>query len=142
MESIINKSDVDEIVARFRALNSLVPLSPIRSGRDYDKRVAILNQLLDAGGANERSPIAGLVNALGSVIADYDAIHHPIPAATPSATLQFLMDQHQLKQSDLPEVGTQGVISEILSGKRELNLRQIKALAARFHVPVQVFIAD
>ena len=34
----------------------------------------------------------------------------------------------------LPEIGSQGVVSEILSGKRELNVRQIRALAARFHV--------
>jgi HTH-type transcriptional regulator/antitoxin HigA len=45
-----------------------------------------------------------------------------------------------LKQKDLPELGSQGVVSEILSGKRELNLRQIKALSKRFNVPVSVFV--
>ncbi len=33
----------------------------------------------------------------------------------------------------------QGVVSEVLNGKRELNLRQVKALAARFSVPLEVF---
>lgn len=50
------------------------------------------------------------------------------------------MEQHSLTQSDLPELGSQGVMSEILRGKRELNLRQIKALAERFHVPAALFI--
>jgi len=50
------------------------------------------------------------------------------------------MEQHRLTQSDLPEVGTQGVVSEILRGKRELNVRQIKALSSRFHVQASVFI--
>jgi HTH-type transcriptional regulator/antitoxin HigA len=54
--------------------------------------------------------------------------------------LRFLMNQHGLNQSDVPEVGTQGVVSEVLSGKRELNLRQMRALAARFSVPVSVFV--
>lgn len=31
------------------------------------------------------------------------------------------------------------VVSDIVSGKRSLNLRQVKALAQRFHVPMEVF---
>ncbi len=54
--------------------------------------------------------------------------------------IRFLMEQHGLTQSDLPEIGTQGVVSEILRGKRELNVRQIKALSGRFNVPSSVFI--
>jgi transcriptional regulator with XRE-family HTH domain len=44
------------------------------------------------------------------------------------------MEEHGLTQSDLPEIGSQDVLSEILRGKRELNVRQIRALATRFHV--------
>jgi HTH-type transcriptional regulator/antitoxin HigA len=40
----------------------------------------------------------------------------------------------------LPEIGSQGVVSEFLSGKRELNLRQVKALAQRFKVSPNVFL--
>ncbi|MFW0859011.1 MAG: helix-turn-helix domain-containing protein [Dehalococcoidia bacterium] len=50
------------------------------------------------------------------------------------------MDEHGLTQSELPEIGSQGVVSEILSGKRELNVRHIHALAKRFHVSPAVFI--
>ncbi|WP_167338422.1 helix-turn-helix domain-containing protein [Paraburkholderia oxyphila] len=49
------------------------------------------------------------------------------------------MNQHNLKQSDLPEIGSQGVISEILNGKRELNTRQIGLLAQRFRISPAVF---
>jgi len=45
-----------------------------------------------------------------------------------------------LTQSDLPGVGPQSVVSEILSAKRQLNLRQIRGLAERFAVSVEVFI--
>jgi HTH-type transcriptional regulator/antitoxin HigA len=52
------------------------------------------------------------------------------------------MEQHDLRQSDLrKEIGSQGVVSEILSGNRELNTRQIRALAKRFSVSPAVFIA-
>lgn len=53
--------------------------------------------------------------------------------------LAALMEEHGLKQFDLPEVGRQSMVSEILSGKRALNLRQVKALSARFHVSMEVF---
>ena len=52
------------------------------------------------------------------------------------------MDEHHLKQADLPEIGSQGVVSEILNGKRELNVRQIQALADRFHVSPAVFFSE
>ena len=47
---------------------------------------------------------------------------------------------HDLKQSDIPEIGSQGVISEILSGKRQFNVRQIKLLSNRFNVSPAVFM--
>jgi HTH-type transcriptional regulator/antitoxin HigA len=40
----------------------------------------------------------------------------------------------------LPEVGAQSVVSEVLSGKRALNLRQTQALAKRFCVPMDALV--
>jgi len=51
------------------------------------------------------------------------------------------MEQHKLKQNDLKnEIGSQGVVSEVLNGKRQLNVDQIKKLAKRFHVSASTFI--
>ena len=140
MEALMDRSVIEEITSHFKALSSIVPLHTISSERDYDKAVATLNQLLDAGAANEKHPLADLVNTLGALIGEYDNVHYPMHDVSPLAMLRFLMDQHQLTQSDLSEIGTQGVVSEILSGKRELNVRQIKALAERFHVATSVFV--
>ena len=38
------------------------------------------------------------------------------------------MKEHELRQSELPEIGSQGVVSEVLAEKRNLNNRQIRAL--------------
>lgn len=54
--------------------------------------------------------------------------------------LRFLMEQHKLPQSRLPEIGTLGVVSEILSSKHDFNVHQIKALSEQFKVPPSVFI--
>jgi HTH-type transcriptional regulator/antitoxin HigA len=50
------------------------------------------------------------------------------------------MEEHGLKQNDLKELGSQGVVSEIMSGKRNLNVRQIKNLSKRFKVSAATFI--
>jgi HTH-type transcriptional regulator/antitoxin HigA len=140
METVMDSSVIKEITARFLALVSIVPLRTIHTSKEYDKAVSILNQLLDAGAADEKSPLADLANGLGSFIEAYESKHQTASDVTPIAALRFLMQQHRLAQSDLPEIGTQGVVSEILSGKRELNVRQIKALSNKFHVPTSVFI--
>jgi HTH-type transcriptional regulator/antitoxin HigA len=63
-----------------------------------------------------------------------------MPKIKGADSLRFLMEEHGLRQSDLPEVGSQGVVSEILEGKRELNVRQIRALSRRFGVSPSVFV--
>lgn len=51
----------------------------------------------------------------------------------------YLIQEDGLSQSDLLEVGTQSVISEIPGGKRQLNVRHIRALSDRFGVSADVF---
>jgi HTH-type transcriptional regulator/antitoxin HigA len=58
----------------------------------------------------------------------------------PFLSLKYLMREHDIRQSDLPEIGSQGVVSEVLTGKRELNVRQVNRLAKRFGVSVETFI--
>lgn len=140
MEALIDSKTVVEMASHFEALNARVPLSPIADREHYAKAVAALNQLLDAGAGEDDHPLAGLVDTVGALIENYEEIHNLREKVEPVAVLRLLMEQHHLSQSDLPEVGSQGVVSEILRGKRDLNLRQIKALAARFSVPPSVFL--
>jgi len=63
-----------------------------------------------------------------------------LPETTGIQALRFLMEQHGLKQSDLAEIGSQGVVSEILAGKRELNVGQVRALGERFGVSSATFL--
>lgn len=70
----------------------------------------------------------------------YEDEHYTVPDSSPvEVFLKFLMEQHGLTQSELPEVGSQGVVSEILRGGRQLNARQIQALSQRFHISPAVF---
>lgn len=112
----------------------------IRNEREYDRAVKRLNTLLDEVGTNERHPLYGLLDTLGTLIHAYEEEHFKEPEPTGPEMLRFFMDEHGLKQSDLPEVGSQRVVSEILKGKRELTAKQIRALASRFHVAPTAFL--
>ncbi|MCC6374262.1 MAG: helix-turn-helix domain-containing protein [Moraxellaceae bacterium] len=131
---------IQEITQYINALRAQVPLSPIETEQEYDNAANALNELLDAGGADEHHPLAVLVTLLSDFIADYEDKHTPRTTVTGRTMLAFLMEQHGLKQADLSEIGSQGVVSELLSGKRELTTKHIKLLAHRFNVPVSVFI--
>jgi HTH-type transcriptional regulator/antitoxin HigA len=119
---------------------NISPLLTIRDEREYDAAVGRMNELLDEIGTDESHPLYSLLDTLGTLIQAYEEEHHSIPEAKGTEVLRFLLDEHELTQSDLPEVGSQGVISEILNGKRELNVRQIRALAKRFKVSTAAFV--
>lgn len=119
---------------------AISPILTIRDEADYDRAVAALNELIDAIGTDEQHPLYEFLDTLGTVIAAYEAEHLELPVVGGVEALAFLMEEHALHQTDLPEVGSQGVVSEILSGKRELNVRQIRALADRFGVSPAVFV--
>jgi HTH-type transcriptional regulator / antitoxin HigA len=119
---------------------AISPLLSLRNEQEYDRAVECLNRLLDEVGTDEQHPLYTLLDVLGTLIYAYEEEHHPIPACSGVDVLHFLMDEHGLTQSDLPEIGSQSVVSEVLRGKRELNIRQIRALATRFQVSPAVFI--
>ena len=119
---------------------SIRPLLTIRNEREYDAAIKRLNDLLDEVGDNERHPLYSLLDTMSTLIHVYEEEHHPIPEARAVDILRFFMDENGINQSDLPEVGSQGVVSEILNGKRELNVRQIRLLAKRFHISPAAFV--
>ena len=116
------------------------PLLSIRNEHEYDLAVERLNHLLDEVGIDEQHPLYTLLDTLGTLIHAYEEEHHPILECSGADVLRFLMDEHGLSQSDLPEIGSQGVVSAIPQGKCELNVRPIRALVTRFHGSPAVFI--
>ena len=106
---------------------------------DYQALVEALDELLDVVGDDESHSLAGLVEHLGDLVSAYETVHNSMPEGDGRSALAFLMQQHGLGQADLPEVGAQSVVSDVLSGKRRLNVRQIRELARRFGVSVETF---
>jgi HTH-type transcriptional regulator/antitoxin HigA len=87
--------------------------------------------------ATEEAELADLLTLL---IENYEEKHYQLPKSSPLEMLQFLMDQHGLKQKDLIDVfGTPSIVSEVLNSKRELSKEHIRRLSARFKVSPELF---
>ncbi|KTC70144.1 Antitoxin HigA [Legionella birminghamensis] len=109
---------------------------------DYEKLSSLLDNLLDVVGEDESHELMGLIDVISHMISVYDDEHYQfLEEGTGIDALKFLMEQHDLNQNDLKnEIGSQGVVSEILNGKRQLNVTQIRKLSERFKVSPATFI--
>jgi HTH-type transcriptional regulator/antitoxin HigA len=82
-----------------------------------------------------------LLNLLSTLIEVYEDEHCPIPDAPPHVMIQGFMRDRGLRNKDLePILGSSGVTSEVISGKRKPSKAQIKNLAEFFQVLPEFFI--
>lgn len=134
----ITKQEWSAVLKSWAVLSKVV--STLHTEDQYENAVKWLDQLIDEVSLKPNPEFESLIETLGTLIQDYEDRMVPETESSPAGALKFLMEEHHLKQSDLKEIGSQGVISEIFSGKSQLNIRQIKALSKRFNVPPSVFI--
>ncbi|NBD16832.1 MAG: transcriptional regulator [Cyanobacteria bacterium] len=112
---------------------------PIQSESDYENAVAVIEELMEKGLDPEETT---LLNLLCALVEDYEETQLAGEDLTsPLEVLQHLMESNRLKQADLVGIiGSKGVVSEILNGKRSISKAQAKALGELFHVSPALFI--
>jgi HTH-type transcriptional regulator / antitoxin HigA len=137
-EVLIMKQQLAEAIKYWRHIAPIVKYPG--NHKEFNKLVSQLDELLEIVGNDEKHQLMSLIDVLSNLIASYEEEHSPAPTVKGVEALKFLIEAHQLNQSDLSEVASQGVMSEILHGKRSLNLRQIKLLAKHFNVDPSTFI--
>jgi len=111
----------------------------------YSKAIEVVLEALenDELSGNAKDAAEEFIRIVAPVVEEYERQHFPMTRATPPEILRFLMDQHHLGQKDLAsDLGGQSVVSEILRGKRKLNVEQIQKLSARFRVSPAVFFSE
>jgi len=135
-----NAVNLGKALRDYHRLRGSVPVGPLHNRRDYQRALKILDAVLDAIGDAEQHPLADLAETISVFVERYEQENMPLPKTRPVDVLRFLMDQHELRQADLKEIGSQGVVSEILAGRRNLNARQVRRLAERFGVSPAVLL--
>ncbi|MDQ8190890.1 ImmA/IrrE family metallo-endopeptidase [Roseibacillus persicicus] len=83
------------------------------------------------------------IQLLALLIADYEKRTVTLPEVSPAEVIRYVMEDRGLKQQDLvPYIGSKARVSEILSGKRELTLKMIRALHHEFKIPLNVLFQE
>lgn len=107
---------------------------------EYKHKLEMMNELLKMDFPDEH-PISSFVDLLGDIIDEYEKSNFNELSILadlgtgPLDKIKHLMNEYNLKQIDLVDVlGSQGYVSDILNGKRELSLKHIKGLAKKFNV--------
>jgi HTH-type transcriptional regulator / antitoxin HigA len=123
----------------YTALLAKIPPKVIRTEKENEAYTEILYDL-DRRGKTLTPAERELAQLLTLLIEDFEEKRYRLPRAKPLEVLHFLMDQHGLKQKDLVDVfGAPSIVSEVLTGKRELNKHHIQRLSRRFHVSPELF---
>lgn len=104
---------------------------------DLNKLIDLADYLMD--NLSKKGSYRDLLHIVGNLIHEYESLNFSKPDSTGTEALKYLMKEQGLRQRDLSELGSPGVISEILSGKRELNKRHISALSKRFGCSPAIF---
>ena len=140
MTTATTSFDIKTLQKTWVAFDRIAHLRPIRSDREYERTVALMNTLLDVVGDNEDHALSGLLDLVGELVEDYDANHYAIEASEPREVLRYLIESRKLKQGDLAEIVAQGNLSAILAGKRKISVTLAGKLAKYFNVSPAVFV--
>lgn len=97
---------------------------------------------MDRSIANKLTPDErAYYNVLSKLIGEFeDKAYDFGPKPTEAEMLEFMMEQHSLRQVDLiNELGSQTTVSLILRGKRKMTREQIEKVSKRFHISPAIF---
>ncbi|MGB8698673.1 MAG: transcriptional regulator [Thermosynechococcaceae cyanobacterium] len=111
----------------------------INNEHEYDNALEIVDILMSRDDLTPEE--IELLQVWAILIEDYEEQNHPIPEATPHEVLVHLMEVKEVRQVDLIGIlGSKGVVSEVVHGKRSISKTQAKALGEFFKVNPSLFI--
>ena len=117
-------------------------IKPIRTEKDYKAGLKRIDELI-AINPKEGTPAFDELDIVSTLVESYESIHHPIEAPDPVAAIKYIMSEKGLSQKDIIKYfgGNKSLVSAVLSKKRELSKRVIKALHDGLGIPYEVLMA-
>jgi HTH-type transcriptional regulator/antitoxin HigA len=112
----------------------------IKNEREHEAALERIEALMDAAPS---TPEGDELELLTTLVELYEEKRFPIELPDPVEAIRFRMEQAGLKQQDLvPYVGSRSKVSEVLSGKRPLSLKMIRALHKGLGIPAEVLLQE
>jgi HTH-type transcriptional regulator / antitoxin HigA len=121
--------------------NLLAEIAPgaIDTEAEYDRLLAIAERL--TFNKNKTPEERAIYQLLVILIETYESQQYPMPISPPHEILQHIMESSGTHQSDLVgKIGSSGVVSEIVNGKRSITIAQAKILGDMWKVSPSLFI--
>ena len=111
----------------------------IETEEEYDRLLAVAERLTFA--KNRTPEERALYKLLVTLIEVYETENYPIDKSEPHEILQHIMESSGTRQADLVGIiGSSGVVSEVVNGKRAISKAQAKALGDYFKISPSLFI--
>lgn len=124
--------------ATYSSLLAEVAPKVIETEEEYDRLLVIAERLTFAKNRTPEERI--LYKLLVTLIEVYETENYPIESE-PYEILQHIMESSGTRQADLVGIiGSSGVVSEVVNGKRAISKAQAKALGDYFKVSPSLFI--
>ena len=130
---------------KYLELLDTADISPkvIETEDEYDRFLAVAEKLMHKRG--DRTPEdTVLLMLVVKLIEDYESIHHNLDdweKSTPNELLRHIMTASGTRNVDLIGIiGSSGVVSEVVNGKRTISREQAKSLGKFFKLSPGLFI--
>jgi HTH-type transcriptional regulator/antitoxin HigA len=115
-------------------------LKPIKNNKQYEDSLSRVYVLMQKN-IKANSSDSDELEVLSILVKQYEQEHYPVPKPKPLEAIKFRLEQMGMSEAELSEIlGSRSRKSEILSGKRKLNLSMIRKLSERLHIPAAVLI--
>ena len=122
-----------------KLLEGALPVA-IRTEEEYHRLLGAAAGLMEKPEDEISEEEGRLLELLGIPIEEYENRAHPLPKSKPHKMLAYLLQEKNMKPSDLWTVLPKSRVSEILNGKRRISKTQAKQLAELLRVPVDLFV--
>ena len=111
----------------------------IETEEEYDRLLAVAERLTFA--KNRTPEERALYKLLVTLIEVYETENYPMDKSEPHEILQHIMESSGTRQADLVGIiGSSGVVSQVVNGKRAISKAQAKALGDYFKISPSLFI--
>ncbi len=116
-------------------------ITDIKTNKEYQNALALMDDLIQDYD-KQRPLIEILSNSIErweNTTDEFSEFNQRIKALDGVDTLKLLMEQHKLGIANVPEIGSNTLVSKVLNGKRNLTRNHIEALSKRFGVSPALF---
>lgn len=113
--------------------------NPISSEEDYKEALKEIESLWDSP---IDSPEGDRLEVLITSVETYENQHFPIPKIDdPVEILEYILESKGLSRSDLIQyIGSEGLVSDIFTHKRQLSLGMIRRIHEGLDIPLDLII--